>query len=376
MSARTVFVSLLAAIIISLGTSCEGPLNSPPPVVRLGHAPHDHHSPLYVAASNPEYFRDNGSIYLKEIQYREEYMLIKNGKTLARIMVDSSTGGRSLIRKLSEEQFDISFGGVPAILSFIDKGRPVRIISPVMAEGAGLVVRLDLPVSNWNEFLAFAADSQKPVKIGYKTAVSVQNLIFEHALLDAGVSFSMEAADQQSDIQLINLNGAKNLIPAMESGLIDGFVVMQPFLALAETKGSGKTVALLRDLPPEGKWRGHPCCALAANEVFLETRPEISEAMLTLLLRARQFIIERPELSAEQIARWLDLPVDVEKRSLPTIDFSVRLGRSWGRGIDFWLRAMTESGRLDGHVREAHGAGTVHNLIYERELYDKAIGKM
>lgn len=365
---------LLAAFLLT-GNGCDSPQETLP-VVRLGHSPHDHHAPLYVAAMNPDYFRLNGGIYLDEVQYRKEYQLIDGDRVLASVLVDSSTGGKEMIRKLSEEQFDISFGGVPAILSIIDKGRPIRIIAPVMAEGAGLVVHRDLPINNWKEFLEHVSHSDTPLKIGYKSAVSVQNLIFEHALLAAGIPFGMEPDDHRAKVRLINLNGATHLIPAMENRLIDGFVVMQPYLALAQAGGQGKTIALLRDLPPEGRWHGHPCCALAANDKFLQDNPEISEALLALILRAQQFIAKQPEKSARQIAQWLGLPFEVERSSLATIDFSVSLDQAWNRGIDFWLDAMVETGHLKGQVLEARRTGKLNELIYRRTLYDKVKGQV
>jgi len=368
-------VVALITVTVLLTGGCQRP-PEPLPLIRIGHAPHDHHSPLYVAAMNPGHFKKHGGIYLKEIQFKKEYELISGGQPLARMLVESSTGGQGLIRRLSEEQYDIAFGGVPAILKFIDTGRQIYILAPIMSEGAGLIVRKDLPVKDWEEFLDHVRRREKPLRVGYKTTVSVQNLIFEYALMECGVPFSHELDDPGAVISLINLKGAKHLIPAMENGLIDGFVVMQPYLAMAEAKGSGKLLTLLRDLPPEGKWHGHPCCALAANEHFLKSRPAVAEIFLTLLLRARQFITKHPEKSAQQIARWLDMSSAIEADSLPTIDFTVGLDASWNRGIDFWVNAMVESGRLNAKVVEAYRKGNLSDLIYDRAIYDRANGNL
>ena len=371
---KTALHRLLLLIIILLMHGCEPPPESLP-VLRIGYAQHDHHAPLYIAAMNPAYFQAHGGIYLKEIRFRQEYELISGKYPLARVLLESNLGGKDLIRRLSEEQFDISFGGVPAILTFIDKGRPIRILSPVMTEGAGLIVKSELPVGNWVEFVDYAKRSDRPLKIGYKSAVSVQNLIFEHALSVSNIPFSMQLGDPSTKINLINLNGAKHLIPAMENGLIDGFVVMQPYLAMAQTSGSGKLISLLRDLPPTGNWHGYPCCALAANEKFLESHPALAEAIGKLILRAKNFIIEHPDKSIEQIAHWLSLPTEIEARALPTIDFSAKLDDSWDRGIDFWLESMIESGRLNGSVRETFHSARLKELLYDRDLYAKISGE-
>jgi len=363
-------------VLVGLVLSGCGKPEADLPVVRVGHAPHDHHSPLYVAAMNPEYFKAHGGVYLREIAFRKDYELISGERAIARVLIDSSTGGRELIRKLSEDQFDISFGGVPAMLEFIDEGRPIHILAPIMAEGAGLIVEKSLPVSTWPEFLDYVRRREKPLRIGYKIATSVQNLIFEQALMASAISFSSSPNDDSVRINLINLHGAKNLIPAMENGLVDGFVVMQPFLALAQTRESGKLIALLRDLPPEQKWRGHPCCALAANDAFVQSHGLVAETMTSLMLRANRFIIEHPEQSARQIAHWLGLPAEVEEESLPTIKFTAELDEAWDNGVQFWIESMIADGMLKGKVKDVYPTGDVSELIYDKDTYDRAKGQM
>ena len=360
---------LLTAILAS--AACQKS-SEPLPLLRIGHAPHDHHSALYIAAMNPVYFKEHGGIYLKETVFRKEYTLISGDRPLARVLIDSSTGGKELIRKLSEEYFDISFGGFPAMLYFIDQGSPIKIIAPVMAEGAGLVVRNDLPVNNWAEFVQYVHKQERPLKIGYKIAISVQNLIFEQALRETHIPYATKLDDAQAKIVVLNLHGAKNVIPAITDGLIDGFVIMQPFLALAEEKGAGKIIAMLSDMPPEGKWQGHPCCALAGNENYLRAQPEVTESMLTLLMLASRFINDQPRKSAEQIGCWLDVPTSVEEKSLPSIQFSTDFSDSWSRGVDFWVESMIKSGNLTNKIKEAYQQGNLEELIYNQGLHDSA----
>lgn len=360
---------LLLAVLVAAG--CEQAPDKLP-VLRIGHAPHDHHAPLYVAAMNPQYFKAHGGVYLEQVVFRKEYRLISGNESVARVLLDSSTGGQELIRRLSEEQYDISFGGLPAMLKYIDKGRPIRVLAPINAEGAALVLHRDINVDDWQGFIDYLKQREQPFRVGYKSAVSVQNLIFEYALTTEGVTFSQSLDDKRSKVLLLDLKGPKNLIPALENGLIDGFVVMQPFPAMAETKGSGKVISLLRDLPPSGEWHGHPCCALAANEPFVRERPEIARMVVALITKARQFIITHPDLAGQQVAKWLETSASVEALSLPTIDFSVDFSEDWQRGMDFWIKAMIESGRITGRVKSAYEQGKLDELVYDRRYYDKA----
>lgn len=368
-----IFITIITLLSLSLA-SCQNKENEIP-VVKIGHAPHDHHAPLYIAAKNQEYFKEHGGVYLKEIVPKKEYELISDDKLIARLLIDSSTGGKKLVRKLTEEHFDFTFGGVPAMLTFIDQNKPIRIVAPAMSEGAGLVVRNDMPVKNWQEFLAYVRAQDQPVKIGYKIAISAQGMIFEDALQESNIPFSFENNDPTAKVTLINLYGAKNLIPALENNIIDGFVIMQPFLALAEEKSAGKVIALLRDLPPEGKWQGNACCALAANNKYVHSQPVIAETLISLLIRANRFITENPEKSAIQIAEWLDVSPEVEKKSIPTIKYKTEFDEEWDRGIDHWVESMVKAGKLQGKVKKAYQKGELQKTIYDKKIYDKAKGK-
>ncbi|OIP50978.1 MAG: hypothetical protein COZ12_00805 [Deltaproteobacteria bacterium CG_4_10_14_3_um_filter_60_8] len=369
-------LQVLLAVVVLLclvAAGCAPTPAKPLPVLRIGHAPHDHHAPLYIAALNPEYFKEHGGIYLAEVQARKEYRLMQGDRPLARVLIEASTGGEELIRKLAEGQFDLALGGFPAMLNFIDQGRPLRVLAPVMSEGAGLVVRKGLPIADWADFAGYVQQkNQPPLRIGYPIAVSVQGLIFAKALTEAGIIFSEKLDDARARVVLVNLFGTKNLLPALESGLIDGFVAMQPFLAMAEAKGAGQVVASLADLPPKGRWQGYPCCALAGNNAYVHAQLEVATAMVSLLSRASRFLATQPEKSAEQVGQWLGVPAAVEARSLPTIHFLDQFDASWKRGAEFWVASLVADGTLHGRVKEAYLAGKLPGTVYDLEILERA----
>jgi NitT/TauT family transport system substrate-binding protein len=336
------------AVMICASAACSSPDLSSAPVIRVGHAPHDHHSPLYVAAFAPDHFRKNGGLYLREVVARSEYDLMDGGSIAARVLVDSSTGGKEIIRRLAENHLDVTFGGVPAMLSAIDRGRDIRIIAPVMAEGAGLVVPAGSPLGSFDDFVDHVRERPSPFRVGYKAGGSVQNLIFERALAEKGITFSKDLEDEKSQVILVNVHGPKNLIPSMEGSVIDGFVVMQPYLALAESRGAGKTIA------------------------YVDAESAAVESFLVLMMRANRYIVRYPDRSARAVAAWLDLPLEVEEASLPTIRFIVDLDSDWNRGVDFWIETMIETGFVKGHVKEAFSAGKHRQLLYDEELFRRA----
>lgn len=358
---------LILSLIVLLG--CESRREIP--TVRLGHAPHDHHAPLYIAAVKEEYFRETGKPYLKKVSYKNSYKLMIDEKVLANVEIDSGTGGIQLIRKLDEKILDVSFGGVPAMISMIDKGSKIKIIAPVMSEGASLVVAKDMPVSDWAGFVKYVKEQKEPVKIGYKVDVSVQNLIFETALSAEKLSFSKNIASEDVDVIVINLHGPNNLLPSLTAGVIDGYVVMQPYPAIAEETGEAKVISQLSNLPPDGQWKGHPCCALAAGTEFIEDHGDIVQAFVDLFERAGKFIISNPDESAKITAEWLLTSESVERRSLPTIKFLSHYTDEWNRGVDLWVKSLNARGGLTGEVKKGVETSTVGDVLYDNRFYNK-----
>ncbi|MHB8809153.1 MAG: ABC transporter substrate-binding protein [Desulfobulbaceae bacterium] len=372
----TALLSGPAVLLLCLLLPLHGFASPPPgqvPFIRIGHAPNDHHSPLYIAAMNPDYFRTHGGLYLKQITFRKEYQLMDGERLLANLIITSSAGGEKLVRTLDEGLNDLSFGGVPALFSFIDKGSEIKILSPTMADGSGLVVRPDLPARNWQEFVALARTGPEPLRIGYKTALSVQVLILEAALRAEQIAYSKDvAAKGGARVILMNLAEEKNLLPALENGIIDGFVINQPFVAMAEDKGSGRTLANLSELPPKGSWQLTPCCALAGNTRYVAAHPLEVEAALTLFLRANRYITEHPEESSRQVAEWLGVAPEVERLSLPTITFTTDYSGHWHRGVDFWIDSMVEAGKLKNRVKKARETNSLPATVYDMEIYFRA----
>lgn len=367
----------VAALILWLLLSLPALAADEVPTIRIGHSPNDHHAPLFIAAMNPDYFKAHGGLFLKEISFRTQYQLMDGDRLLAHVVINTGAGGEKLVRSLDEGLNDLSFGGVPAMLSFIDKGSRMKILLPTMADGAGMVVRPDLPARNWQEFVALARTASEPLKIGFKSVLSVQLLILEAALRAEEIPHArgMEAREG-TRVLLVDLAEEKNLLPALENGIVDGYVINQPYVAMAEHKGSGRTLAQLSDLPPAGRWENTPCCALAGNSSYVAAHPKEVEALLTLLLRANQYISAHQEESARQVAAWLGVAPEVERLALPTISFTTDYAPAWDRGVDFWIESMIQAGKLQGAVKKAKESQTLPGTVYDLEIYGRARKKM
>lgn len=366
MSRALLFLLLFVSLFLTACASEDQTL----PLIRLGYAPHDHHASLYLAAQLSDHFRQQGGLYLREVRAKEHYQLIDQGQAIADVMVVRCTGGGQIIRKLHEKQLDVSFGPVPAMIQRIDAGSDLKIVAPVMSNGAALVMAKDFPADDWPSFIAAVKQAPQPVRIGYKFHNSVQSLVFEQTLDYEGISFSHDVSIHTVQVVVRNLFGSQNLIPALKNGLIDGFVIMQPVVALAEYQQVGKVVSFLHDFPPAGQWQGLPCCALAANGPVLSQQPLALSKLVTLLSRANRYVQEHPRKSAALIAHWLGTPFAVEERSIPTIKYLDDFSPEWHRGVDQWMTNMAKQGQLSGTLKTALADGTAKTLLYDQSFFD------
>jgi len=66
------------------------------------------------------------------------------------------------------------------------------------------------------------------------------------------------------------------------------------------------------------------------------------------------------------------MPPSVEQKSIPTIEFTNDFSESWDRGVDFWVKSMIDTGKLNKSVRQAYDRDQLEKEIYNLELYTRA----
>lgn len=358
-------VRSFALICLALGGLATCAQDPAPPHLRIGYAPHDHHAAVYVMASAPDLVRLGDGTRLEEVEKEVRYRIVRDETTLATLEFMPSVGASQIIQKLEEDHFDLSFGGVPAMVDAIDKGSELRIIAPVMTEGAGFVFRADAGIESWDEFVEYLDQTDEPVRIGYKEEFSVQNLVFETALDAEGIEYVRHDEDGAADVVVVNVHGAANLLPSIADGALDGYVVMQPYAAIGQESGLVTLVETLGNLPPNGMWEDYPCCALAVADIeTLERNRETIRIFIDLMHRAHEVIAARPDRSAAIVAEWLGTGVGTEQISLPTVRFKQGFDGKWNRGVTLWIETLVNDGLLTGTVAESISTGTLSNTVY------------
>lgn len=341
------------------------------PVIKVGYAGHDHQTALYVACMEAERTKKDCGVYLKEVEAKKHYDLMKKDKKIASIEIFKSGGGSKIPTNMAQGHFEIGFGGVAAFAFFKDKGTPMKIISPLHTKGDMLVVKPDNKANSWESFVKYVKETKKPVKVGFKKPIAVAKLIFETALKSAGLSFTGDASKKDVEVLMINMKGQQNLVPGLKNGIIDAYVANNPSCAIAESKGIGKIVADLNDLPP-GIWKDHPCCAIAANDKAVKENGEIIKELLKLVILATNYMNDyQDEVAVKVASKWLGTSIAVEKASIPTSGFTTQPSKDWKDKMYLWVNTMNDLGKLKGGLKGKKDS-SIDPILFDFSLLEQA----
>ncbi|MFH1742531.1 MAG: ABC transporter substrate-binding protein [bacterium] len=321
------------------------------PEFRVGHVGHDHHLALYVAALEGEALDSHCGAFLKEIKETEVYDLIVSGEHLARLRFVKVGGGSRMPAAMERGEIDMGLGGVAPVIFFIDKGNPFKIIFPLQTDGDMLVMRPDFPATDWSSFVSYIHDTETVLKIGYKAPVAVAKLIFERALQAESIPIAHQSEGVSGKVELVNLQDEANMVPSLLSGAVDGFVVNQPHASVAVHKGAGKIICDLSALPPDGKWKQHPCCCVASSESMIASHREVLKGFLKVLCGATDLIHSDQSLAVRDAATWTKFPEDVEADSVPSVNYINAPSPEWLAGMRTWAEMMGEIGKFSGSLK-------------------------
>ena len=135
---------------------------------------------------------------------------------------------------------------------------------------------------------------------------SVHNILLQRMLAAAGLkAVTGTASAAAGTVELLVMSPA-DMVPALQSGSISGFVVADPFSALAEATGAGHVLRFLGDV-----WQDHACCAITVREEFTTRYPEAATAVVGSVVRSQQWLSAHRPDSAQVLGPTGYLPQPV-----------------------------------------------------------------
>lgn len=345
---------IMAFLLLALTVAFAGAADRDTPTIRVGHVGHDHQIALYVAAEAGRALEKNYGVYFRELKPQEVYELYDKGRLVADVHLIKVGGGAKMPAALEQGHIDVGLGGLGPVIKFVDKGSPIKVVAPLNNDGDALVLRNDFVAATWQDFITTVKKAGKPVRIGFKDPLANAYMIFIRALSAEGIRYGQESVGADGkpvQVIMLNLQGEENALPSLDSGIVDGVVVNEPSPSIIVHKKIGRRLANLSDLPPQGKWKGHPCCVVAASDAALKEKRQIIKSLLKAIAGGGDLMARDMEKGLAAEGAWTRTAREVGRKSIMNVTYVVRPDEKWVKGVDTWIGMMISSGQLQKRLK-------------------------
>ena len=182
----------------------------------------------------------------------------------------------------------------------------VHLLSPV-AIWARYASGTPAKVVAWNHMdgssLTVANNIQSLSDLGGKTVAiphwySIHNMVLQELLRANGLEAVTRAGSSiaANQVSLIVMAPA-DMVPALASGQVAGFIVAEPFNALAEVAGAGRVLRFTGDV-----WRSHACCQVILKEKDIDSRPDWTQKLVNAVVKAELWLHEHRDEAAQLLS--------------------------------------------------------------------------
>jgi NitT/TauT family transport system substrate-binding protein len=239
--------------------------------LRLGYLPITDATPLLLAHANG-YFTDEGLRVDRPIRIRS---------------------WSSLIESFLTNKFDVTHMLLPIPIWMRFKSKvPIKVLAWDHTNGSAITVRADTGINGFADL----GGKQIAVPFWY----SMHNIILQMGLKKAGLTPVIQL--QSKPLQKNQTNLFILPPPAMPTSLagrkIDGYIVAEPFNALAEMKMNARIMRFTGDI-----WQNHPCCVVVMKEAFLRQDPIFTQKVMNAIVRAQLWAKKNPVSTARILSR-------------------------------------------------------------------------
>jgi NitT/TauT family transport system substrate-binding protein len=183
----------------------------------------------------------------------------------------------------------------PMGLTLRQKGIPIKVV--LLGHRNGSVIT----VKNSGEIKRI--EDLKGKTIAVPSPFSTHNILLRKALTERGI-------DPARDLKIVDM-APPEMVVALATGRIHGFIVAEPFGAQAEAQKVGKILALSKDI-----WHDHICCVLNLQEKLVQSYPGEVQELVSGFQRTAAFIENSPALAAKGSVRILGQKAEIVEHVL------------------------------------------------------------
>ena len=274
--------------------------------VTIGYLPSDHDAALFVADAQGKY-SENG-INTKLVQFNN---------------------GGDLMTAMASGDVDVGYVGITPVLSSIEKGVPVKVISAAQTEGSGIVVAKDSGIESVSDL--------EGKKIATPGEASIQHMLLTYYLKQNGM-----------DIKDVKVSAMK--VPSMNDALktnkIDGMITFEPYVSIAEKNGAKVLVDSSEILPD------HPCCVVVASDKFIKEHTNETLKILEIHKNATDYINNNTDDAAGLLPSDIVSDVEVEKKALSGFSLISGLDDDYKKDVMDFMNLEVDLGVLKGPISQ------------------------
>ena len=141
----------------------------------------------------------------------------------------------------------------------------------------------------------------KPTDLGGKVVAipfwySIHNILLQQLLQKNRLTIVRKPIETKlgdREVNLVVLPPAE-MVPALASKKIAGYIVAEPFNAAAEAKNIGKVLRFTGDI-----WNDHACCVVLVHEDDVKRRPEWTQRVVNAIVASQRWMQgNRPEVAS------------------------------------------------------------------------------
>ena len=277
-------VIIVAVIIIAAGAYMFYS-NQDDGTVTIGYLPSDHDAALFIADAQDMYQKEG--INTKLVQFNN---------------------GGDLMTAMASGEVDVGYVGITPVLSSIEKGVPVKVISGVQTEGSGIVVSNSSGITSVQDL--------EGKSIATPGEASIQYMLLKYYL-------------NQNNIDIKDLKVSAMKVPSMNDALksnqIDGMLTYEPFVTTAVENGNTELVDSSEIIP------GHP---------------DEAKKIVEIHGNATKYVQENPDDSVSQLPKDIVSNPDIEKKSLSGINFVSGLDDAYKQKVLDFMNIEVDLGVL------------------------------
>ncbi|MZP41565.1 ABC transporter substrate-binding protein [Heliobacterium gestii] len=183
-----------------------------------------------------------------------------------------------------------AFALTPIGISLRQKGVPIKAVFLGHRNGSVLTAQNSPDIAS--------VEDLKGKTIAIPSRFSTHNILLRKLLAEKGIQ-----ADR--DVKLIDM-APPEMVNALSTGRVGGFIVAEPFGGQAEKQGVGKVLKLSKDI-----WPDHICCALNVQEEVIAQHPEAVEEVVGALTKAAAFIEGNPKEASNLSVKYLGQKAEI-----------------------------------------------------------------